>query len=91
MHIKNQCNSKDIITETNRNNDSLKRISKSSKVNESVYRVIAFTTIIDLSFEYIWAAKARGSKKKLCNIKNQLHKLQLSKYNINFYASPAPS
>ena len=58
---------KDIITETPRKNDSLKRRIRSEKVHDSGCRTINFTTPMGLSFEHTRAVSARASEKKLWN------------------------
>ena len=56
---------KDIITETPRNDDSIKRRLRSKKVHESAARTINFSTPMCLSFEYARAVGARASEKKI--------------------------
>ena len=52
---------KDIIIE----NDNLRRMTRSFKVNESVCRTINLTTPMGLCFEHTRAAVARGREKKI--------------------------
>ena len=56
---------KNMITETIRNDDSLRKIARSSKVYESAYRTITLATPRRLSFEYTRAKGARGREKKI--------------------------
>ena len=55
---------KDIIIETPRNNDSLRRRARSEKVHESAARTLKFSTPMGLSFEHTRAVGTRASEKK---------------------------
>ena len=70
-HISNDMNNithlfdgKDIIIETTRTNDSLRRRTRSSKVDELACRTINFTTPMGLSFEHTRTIGGRGSENK---------------------------
>ena len=56
---------KDVIAETPRKNDSLKRRIRSEKVHDSGCRTINFTTPMGLSFKHTRAVGARASEKKI--------------------------
>ena len=56
---------KETIVETRKNKYSSRRISRSSKVNESVRRIINFTSSMILSFECARDAGANGIEKKI--------------------------
>ena len=58
-------NGKNVIIETVRSDDSLKRRIRSSKTNESSHRHMNFTTPMGLSFEYMRPVDARASEKSL--------------------------
>ena len=57
--------SKDMLIETMRSNDSLRRRIRSKKLCESAARTLNFSTPMGLSFEHTRAVGARASEKKL--------------------------
>ena len=68
MNIAHLVDGKDIIIETMRNNDSLKRRIRSEKVHESAARTLNFSTPMGLSFEHARAVGARASEKKISSM-----------------------
>ena len=55
---------KDVIIETKRNDDNLRRRTRSKKVHDSTCRTISFTTPLGLSFEQTRTVGARASEKQ---------------------------
>ena len=84
--------SKDIIIETTRTNDSSRRRTRSSKVEESACRTINFTTPMGLSFEHARAVGGRGSEKQIVEWWGSAvpHKMQLRQHKNHFAVNILP-
>ena len=57
--------SKDIIIETIRGNDNLRRRTRSEKFSNLAYQTLNFSTPTSLTFEHTRAVGARASEKKI--------------------------
>ena len=59
---------KDVIIETNRNIDSLRRRAHSFKFNVSTHKTMVFDTPMGLSFAYVRATGARDVDKRIVQL-----------------------
>lgn len=92
MNVAHLEDGKDILIETMRNNDSLKRRIWSEKVHESAARTLNFSTPMGLSFEHARAAGARASEKKIAQWwgSAEKHALCIKDYFKHFENNESP-